>query len=50
MKFTTYKITFTTGKVETVSALCSEEAMIIAQANQIQKGNSYYVVRVERVE
>lgn len=50
MKYTKYTVTFDTGQVEVIAALCIVEATILAQARQIEKGNCYNVVRVERNE
>ena len=44
-----YKITFTTGEVEKVFAGCEARARILAQARQIDKGNSYNVLSVEHL-
>lgn len=42
-----FTITFRTGEVEEVYALCAKEAEIVAQARQIQKGNRYDVATIE---
>lgn len=49
MKFTNYRITFTTGEIEIVKALGRGEAGILAQANQIRKGNIYEIQNIEEV-
>ena len=43
MKPTTYIVVFTTGLAEEVTTIGSECAEILAQAEQIKKGNVYTV-------
>jgi len=43
MKKEEYTVTFVTGQEEIVYAFCESEAKILAQAQQILKGNDYTV-------
>ena len=43
MKLYEYTVYFVTGKQENVWAIGEEEAIILAQAKQIQAGNAYIV-------
>jgi len=43
-----YIVTFLTGEVEIVSAFTEDSAKILAQAKQIEKGNSYTVFTVSK--
>lgn len=46
MKLTEYQIYFSNGQFETVFAGNMQAAVILAQAEQIKKGNSYVVIKV----
>lgn len=46
MKLTEYQIFFSNGQSETVHAGNIQSAIILAQAEQIKKGNSYTVIKV----
>lgn len=48
MKETEYTVIFTTGGEVTVWAFCSEDAIILAQAERIKSGKSKDVLKVER--
>lgn len=50
MRHTEYKVIFITGKTEFEYAFGYREAIILAQANQIKKGNDYTVSQVINVE
>lgn len=43
MKQNRYTVVFHTGQQVLVSAFCEKEAIILAQADQIKKGNAYNV-------
>lgn len=49
MKKSTYEITFLSGTKIIVEAFNEIEAKILAQAQQINKGNNYHVGRIERI-
>ena len=40
-----YLVKFNTGQKEQVSAFCESEAIILAQAKQINKGNEYRYIK-----
>lgn len=46
MKQTEFRVVFTTGIAVDVSAFSDREAIILAQAEQIRKGNDYEVQEV----
>lgn len=46
MKLTEYQIYFSNGQSETIHAGNMQAAIILAQAEQIKKGNSYVVTKV----
>lgn len=46
MNIRKYLVTFETSKTETVLASCEADARILAQAEQIKKGNQYVVESV----
>jgi hypothetical protein len=48
--FTKYFFNFTSGKFAIVSALNIEQATIIAQAQQIEKGNTYKIKSIKDYE
>lgn len=50
MRHIEYEVIFTTGKTETEHAFGYREAIILAQASQIKKGNNYTVAQVINVE
>lgn len=50
MRHIEYKVIFITGKTEFEYALGYREAIILAQACQIRKGNDYTVAQVINVE
>jgi len=46
-----FRIKFTSGKIEQVEAFNETEAIILAQAAQIKKGNEYkYIQDIYKVE
>ena len=46
-----FKVEFTTGEIEQVRAFNKHEARILAQAEQIKKGNEYkYISKVCEVD
>ena len=49
MKQNTYEVTFMSGTKIIVSAFNEIEAKILAQAQQINKGNNYNVGRIDRI-
>jgi len=46
---TKYKILFTSGETEIVFAFGGEAARILAQAEQIKKGNSYVTLSITNI-
>lgn len=49
MKQRRFKVVFKTGKEEIVTATYEDEAKILAQAEQIKKGNQYVVSHIEEI-
>jgi len=45
-----YRVTFETGLVEIVRAGCEATGTILAQAEQIKKGNRYEVTSIEKID
>lgn len=50
MKKYKWIVYFTGGGEETVSAVCMEDAEILAKAKRINKGLEYHLVRIEQKE
>jgi hypothetical protein len=49
MKPSRYKVIFDTDIEVEILAFCKKEAVILAQAEQIKKGNRYTVFSVEKI-
>ena len=50
MKLNRYEVTFFTGKIEIVDASCFKDAIILAKAEQIKKGNNHLVKQTKELE
>jgi hypothetical protein len=50
MKLYKFKVTFTNWNIEFVLASCTDDAEILAQAEQIKKGNSHIIFKTEKME
>ena len=50
MKLQQYEVVFYTGEIEKVDASCLKDAMILAKAEQIKKGNNHLVRQTKELE